>query len=91
MTGDLTGASEKITALEGRMDTAESNITALKEKDKAHDASIAAAAQAAQAAQATADSKATLDEVKALGYDTVTSVDGKISTLKGSSNDPSTA
>lgn len=91
VTGDLTGASEKITALEGRMDTAESNITALKEKDKAHDTSIAANAQAAQAAQATADSKATLDEVKALGYDTVTSVNEKISTLKGSSNDPSTA
>ena len=91
VTGDLTGASEKITALEGRMDTAESNITALKEKDKAHDASIAANAQAAQAAQATADSKATLDEVRALGYDTVTSVNDKISTLKGSSNDPSTA
>ena len=91
VTGDLTGTSEKITALEGRMDTAESNITALKEKDKAHDASIAAAAQAAQTAQDTADSKATLDEVKALGYDTVTSVNEKISTLKGSSNDPSTA
>lgn len=91
VTGDLTGASEKITALEGRMDTAESNITALQEKDKVHDASIAAAAQAAQAAQDTADSKATLDEVKALGYDTVTSVNDKISTLKGSSNDPSTA
>lgn len=91
VTGDLTGASEKITALEGRMGTAESNITALQEQDKVHDASIAANAQAAQAAQDTADSKATLDEVKALGYDTVTSVNGKISTLKGSSNDSSTA
>ena len=87
VTGDLTGASEKITALEGRMDTAKSDIAALKKKDEAHEDSIAANAQAAQTAQATADSKATLDEVKALGYDTVTSVDGKISTLKGSSND----
>lgn len=91
VTGDLTSASDKITALEGRMGTAESNITALQEKDKAHDTSIAANAAAAKTAQTTADSKATLDEVKALGYDTAASVDGKISALKGTSDDASTA
>lgn len=91
VTGDLSGASEKITALEGRMDTAESDIATLQEKDKAHDTSIAANAAAAKKAQETAESKATLDEVKALGYDTVTSVNGKISALKGTSDDASTA
>lgn len=91
VTGDLSGVSKKITALETRMGTAESDITALQEKDTAHDTAIAANATAAKKAQETAESKATLDEVKDLGYDTATSVNGKISALKGTSDDASTA
>lgn len=71
----------------GRVNTAASN--AQKTADDAVAAAAAADAKGAQgitdaaAALAKANEKTTMAEVEAKGYDTVTSVDGKFTTLKG--------
>ena len=85
-----------LSELQGRVDTAEADIKNLQDANKeGGDVALAIAdakkagtdaQDAAEAAQATADSKATLDEVKDLGYQTAEQVqaiaDGKDASIK---------